>query len=273
VAAKAGIALAGARILVTNDDGIHAPGLRVLERVARKLSSDVWIVAPESEHSGASHALTLRRPLQVHRLGARRYATSGTPTDCVLIAVKHLLEKKPPDLILSGVNRGANLGEDVIYSGTVAAALEGAMLGIPAIAFSQVRRASHVPFKTAETFAPEIIRRLTSMAWPTGLLVNVNFPALPATQVRGVRIGPQGRRLTGTQVKFANDPFAREVLWIGDFLTDETDDPATDLGAISEKMISVTPLQFDLTNHAMLGRIAGLFRRSKPGARQSMVRK
>jgi hypothetical protein len=113
-----------ARILVTNDDGIHAPGLKVLERVAKSLSNDVWVVAPESEHSGASHALTLRRPLQVHRLGPRRYATSGTPTDCVLIAVKPSLEKRSPDLILSGVNRGANLGEDVIYSGTVAAALE-----------------------------------------------------------------------------------------------------------------------------------------------------
>lgn len=255
-----GINLGKARILVTNDDGIHAPGLKVLERVARRLSSDVWVVAPESEHSGASHALTLRRPLQVHRLGVRRYATSGTPTDCVLIAVKHIMEKRAPDLILSGVNRGANLGEDVIYSGTVAAALEGALLGIPAIAFSQVRKGNDVPFKTAEAFAPDIVRRLVKLEWPKGVLMNVNFPPLPASQVKGIRVGPQGRRLTGTQVKFANDPFAREVLWIGDFLTDETDDPATDLGAIGDDMIAITPLQFDLTHKPILRSVADLFK-------------
>ncbi len=271
MATRTGIKLDRARILVTNDDGIHAPGLKALERVARSLSGDVWVVAPESEHSGASHALTLRRPLQVHRLGQRRYATSGTPTDCVLIAVKHIMEKSPPDLILSGINRGANLGEDVIYSGTVAAALEGALLGIPAIAFSQVRRGNDVPFKTAEAFAPEIIGRLARFDWPKGVLMNVNFPALPADQVRGIRVGPQGRRLTGTQVKFANDPFAREVLWIGDFPTDETDDPATDLGAIAAHMISVTPLQVDLTHRPVLGRVADLFKgkgEPKPGGKR-----
>jgi 5'-nucleotidase len=183
------------------------------------------------------------------------------------------MEKRSPDLILSGVNRGANLGEDVIYSGTVAAALEGALLGIPAIAFSQVRRGNDVPFKTAETFAPDIVRRLARLSWPKGVLINVNFPPLAASEVRGIRVGPQGRRLTGTQVKFANDPFAREVLWIGDFLTDETDDPATDLGAIGDNMIAITPLQFDLTHKPTLGRLAELFTGAGRPARPRKVRR
>ncbi len=197
-----------ARILVTNDDGIHAPGLKVLEKIARALSDDVWVVAPEAEHSGASHALTLRRPLQIHKLGPKRFATSGTPTDCVLLAINHLVEGKRPDLVLSGVNRGANLGEDVLYSGTVAAAMEASMLGIPAIAMSQVRIGETLHWKTAEKFGPEIVRKLVALEWPDDLLMNVNFPPILAEKVTGIAVGAQGRRKSDVQVVKGKDPFS-----------------------------------------------------------------
>jgi 5'-nucleotidase len=255
--------LSNARILVTNDDGIHAPGLKVLERIARSLSNDVWVVTPESEHSGASHALTLRRPLQIHHLGKRRFATSGTPTDCVLLAVNHLVEGKRPDLVLSGVNRGANLGEDVLYSGTVAAAMEASMLGIPAIAMSQVRIGEVLHWKTAEKFGAEIVRRLVAIEWPDDLLMNVNFPPVPPEKVTGIVVGAQGRRTSEVQVVKGKDPFQRDVLWVGDFTNDDPEDSHSDLAVIGRNAIAITPLHFDLTQGVMLKRMAGLF----PGAR------
>jgi len=256
---KPAIDLKNARILVTNDDGIHAPGLKVLEKIARALSSDVWVVTPESEHSGASHALTLRRPIQVHKLGPRRFATSGTPTDCVLMAVNHLVSGKRPDLVLSGVNRGANLGEDILYSGTVAAAMEAAMLGIPAIAMSQVRRGDVLHWKTAERFGPEIVRRLASIEWLDDLLMNVNFPAVPPEKVTGIEVGSQGRRVSDVQVVKAKDPFEREVVWVGDFPNDEPEAADSDLGLIARNAIAVTPLHFDLTQARMMRRMNGVF--------------
>ena len=254
-----------ARILVTNDDGIHAPGLKVLEKIAKSLSSDVWVVAPESEHSGASHSLTLRRPLQISKVGARKFAVSGTPSDCTLIAVNHLMTDRRPDIVLSGVNRGANLGEDVLYSGTVAAAMEGAMLGIPAIAFSQVRvRAKDkLHWETAAAFGPEVVRKLVSIAWPKGVLMSVNFPPVPPKEVTGIEVGRQGRRMSKVEVVHARDPFEREVTWIGDFPTDEPEHPETDLGIVMTKAVSVTPLHFDLTHNAMLRRMDGLFPKPK----------
>jgi len=248
-----------ARILVSNDDGIHAPGLKVLERIARSLSPDVWVVAPESEHSGASHSLTLRRPLQIQKFGPRRFSVSGTPSDCTLIAVNHILADRRPDIVLSGVNRGGNLGEDVLYSGTVAAAMEGAMLGIPAIAFSQVRIKDKLHWETASAFAPIVIRKLVSLPWPKGVLMSVNFPPVPPKEVTGIEVGRQGRRMSHVEVVHARDPFEREVTWIGDFPTDEPEHPETDLGIVMTRAVSVTPLHFDLTHAAMLRRMDGLF--------------
>ncbi|HSR71144.1 MAG TPA: 5'/3'-nucleotidase SurE, partial [Kiloniellales bacterium] len=161
------LALDTARVLVTNDDGIHAPGLEVLERIARSLSRDVWVVAPETEQSATSHALTLRRPLRLRERAAQRYSVDGTPTDCVLVAHQHLLRDHPPDIVLSGINHGANLGEDVHYSGTVAAALEAALLGSRAVAFSQMRSGGEIAgWETAERFAPVILERLAKLDWP-----------------------------------------------------------------------------------------------------------
>jgi 5'-nucleotidase len=255
-----------ARILVTNDDGIHAPGLKVLEKIAKSLSPDVWVVAPESEHSGASHSLTLRRPLQINKITPRKFAISGTPSDCTLIAVNHIINGRRPDIVLSGVNRGANLGEDVLYSGTVAAAMEGAMLGIPAIAFSQVRVKDKLHWETAAAFAPQVIKKLVSLPWPKGVLMSVNFPPVAPKDVTGIEVGRQGRRMSHVEVVHARDPFEREVTWIGDFPTDEPEHPETDLGIVLTRAVSVTPLHFDLTHGAMLRRMEGLFPKPKAGS-------
>jgi len=247
--------LAKARILVTNDDGINAPGLTVLEKVARSLSRDVWVVAPEVEQSGAAHSLTLRRPLQVRRISARRFAVDGTPTDCVLLAVNHLIPKRRPDLVLSGVNRGANLGEDVTYSGTIAAAMEATLLEIPSIALSQLREGTVIKWNNAEKFAAGVIRKLTSVEWPRGVLMNVNFPIVPIADVKGVQFVRQGRRAAGIEIVPIKDPLNRPYLWIGDFLSDEALRPDTDLAATRAGAISVTPLHLDLTHGAMLAKL------------------
>ena len=186
---SSGLDLARARILVTNDDGISAPGLEVLERIARACSKDVWVVAPHSEQSAASHSLTLRRPLRVREISRRRFSVDGTPTDCVLVAQRKILAERTADIVLSGINQGANLGEDVSYSGTVAAAKEGASLGVPAVAFSQVRTpAGDLHWETAERFGVEVLQMVASFAWRKGLLINVNFPPIPCAAVTGVRV-------------------------------------------------------------------------------------
>jgi len=165
--------------------------------------------------------------------------------------------------VLSGVNRGANLGEDVLYSGTVAAAMEASMLGIPAIAMSQVRSGETLHWKTAEKFGPDVVRKLVALEWPDDLLMNVNFPPIPPEQVTGIAVGAQGRRKSDVQVVKGKDPFSRDVLWVGDFSSDEPEDPHSDLAVIARHSIAITPLHFDLTQGAMLKRMAGLF----PGAR------
>src|SRR5476649_122150 len=166
------------RILVTNDDGIHAPGLTVAENIARALSDDVWVVAPESEQSGASHSLTLASPLRLRQVAARRYAVTGTPTDCVMMAALSILKDRPPELVLSGVNSGSNLADDVTYSGTVAGAMEGCALGIPSIALSQEPAGSRldIDWSAGEAHGPAVIRQLLAAGWPQGVLLNLNFP-------------------------------------------------------------------------------------------------
>lgn len=259
--ADAACDLSRARILITNDDGIHAPGLKVLERVAYSLSDDVWTVAPEVEQSATSHSLTTRRPLRLRSFGERRTAVDGTPTDCVMVAVKNILQDRPPDIVLSGINHGANLAEDVVYSGTVAAAMEGAMLGIPAIAFSQLRRGDEpADFAPAEHFAAEVIRKLYGMAWMRDLLMNVNFPALPVERIAGVRVCRQGRRDATVGVVEGRDPGGRPYLWIGDWAGNHTTDLDTDLAAVAAGAISVTPLLPDLTHGASLKALESQFR-------------
>lgn len=249
-----------ARILVTNDDGIHAPGLRALEAVARSLSDDVWVVAPEVEQSAASHSLTLRRPLHLRRFAERRIAVDGTPTDCVVVAINHVLKERRPDLVLSGVNHGANLAEDVGYSGTVAAAMEAALLGMRAIAFSQIRRGeAQTDFAVAERFGPEIVRRLYACPPQRDLLFNVNFPPLAPEAVTGIKVCRQGRRDDMVGVVEGRDPSGRPYLWIGHWGGDGAGEADTDLAAIASGAISVTPLHLDHTHRESLAQLRERF--------------
>ncbi len=254
------------RVLVTNDDGVHAEGLAVLEAIAAALSDDVWVCAPEAEQSGASRSLTLAEPLRVRRLEARRFAVLGTPTDCVMLAIQHLIVGERPDLVLSGVNRGLNAGEDVSMSGTVAGAIEGMALGVPAIALSQMMRYSkddeRAPFAVAEAFGPGLLARLVELGWPDDVILNVNFPAGDPSCVSEVEVTRQGFR--NIRTRFAEqriDLRGRDYYWLG-YRNEPSRPPAgTDLLAAYEGRISVTPLHIDLTHmetvHALKGAVGG----------------
>ncbi len=250
---------AGLRILVTNDDGVHAPGLEVLATIARRLGSEVWVVAPETNQSGASHSLTLSRPLRIRRISRRHFAVDGTPTDCVLLALQKIVEG-PVDLVLSGVNRGGNLGEDVTYSGTVAAAMEATVLGVRAVALSQCCRNGHpVKWATAEHHAPEILRRLWRADWPEGVLININFPDRVTASVRGVRVARQGKRKVGDALVERIDPRGEPYYWIGALREEEAWAEGTDLAAIADGYISVTPVHLDLTHHESMDSFRKMF--------------
>jgi 5'/3'-nucleotidase SurE len=239
------------RILVTNDDGINARGLKVLERIAKTISKDVWVVAPETEQSGASHSLTLHEPLRIRRLSNRRFAVHGTPTDCVMLAIHQIIKGRAPDLVLSGINRGANIGDDVTYSGTIAAAMEGTILGVPAIALSQSLRGAHpVKWSTAEHYAPDIVRRLLKVGWPEQVLININFPDLVEAAVKGIKVTIQGRRdVSDLKIEDRIDTRGIPYYWLG-FRYRAGAPPAaeSDLAAIAAGYVSMTPLQLDLTD-------------------------
>lgn len=241
--------LSGTRILLSNDDGIHAPGLAVLERIARSLSDDVWVVAPETEQSGASHSLTIHRPLRLRQHEERRFSVDGTPTDCVLLAINHILKDRTPTLVLSGVNHGSNIGEDVTYSGTIAAAMEATLLGVPAIALSLQIDGSGAPhWDTAEQWAPEVIRKAVSTAWPKNVLVNVNFPAVTPDRVTGIQVVRHGKRKIGDDLTERIDPRGRAYFWIGALRGEDDVAPDTDVAVVNDGGISVTPLFLDLTH-------------------------
>jgi 5'-nucleotidase len=243
------LSLKDARILLTNDDGIAAPGLKALERIARQLSRDVWVVAPEIEQSGAGHSLTLRRPLRIRQLRRKRFAVDGTPTDSVLLAVNQVMRAKKPDLVLSGVNRGGNLGEDVTYSGTIAAAMEATLLGVPAIALSlEVASGKPVRWDTAEAHAPRVIRALAAAGWPANVLINVNFPNRAPDQVGRIEIARQGRRKIGDELGERLDLRGERYYWIGPMRSEEPTRKGTDLAAVNDGRIAVTPLHLDLTH-------------------------
>ena len=241
--------LSEARILLSNDDGISAPGLAVLERIARQLSDDVWVVAPETEQSAASHSLTLHLPLRLRQIDERRFALDGRPTDCALLAINRIMRDRKPDLVLSGVNFGRNICDDVTYSGTIAVAMEATLLGVPAIALSQaVDGAGATDFAVAERFGAGLIRRLVGASWPETVLINVNFPACDPGAVTGVRVVPHGKRKIADDVCERVDPRGRTYYWIGPLHETDAVDPGCDLAVLAENGIAVTPLHLDLTH-------------------------
>ena len=252
------------RILVTNDDGIHADGLAALERIAARLSDDVWVCAPEYEQSGASRALTLADPVRVRAMSDRRFSTTGTPTDCVMLGINDLIPGKKPDLVLSGVNRGANLAEDVTMSGTVAGAIEGMALGVPSIALSQMGfyEPGH-SFEPAETYGPGVIKRLVEIGWPSDVVLNINFPNRAVSEITEVEVTRQGFR--DIQIRHAEkrtDLRGREYYWMGFRQLRSSPPEGTDLRALYDGKISVTPLHIDLTHapsvHDLRGRLGGV---------------
>lgn len=250
---KAPLDLKKARILVTNDDGYQAHGIKILEKVARGLSKDVWVVAPETEQSAVSHSLTIRRPLRIRKVRDQAYAVDGTPTDCVMLAVQHVMKDVRPTLCLSGVNGGGNLGEDITYSGTIAAAMEATLLGVPSIALSQhVTRPRPAHWATAEAFVAKVVRQLVAIGWPKNTLMNVNFPDIPAKSVKGIQVAPQGRHKIGDDLHEHHDPRGVPYYWIGSMRQEDATQTGTDIAAVRAGWISVTPLYLDLTHRPML---------------------
>ena len=241
------------RILITNDDGINAPGIAALERIAATLSDDLWVIAPAEEQSGAGHSLTLTRPIRVRAMGPKRFAVAGTPTDAVMMALGALMDGLKPDLILSGVNRGPNMAEDVTYSGTVSAAMEGTLAGIRSIALSQAMgsyTAGEEDFAPTEAAAASVIARLLEATWGDNVLMNLNFP--PATP-HGVKVTEQGFRDYGNiQIDARVDPRGFPYYWFGYGREMTTPAHRTDLEAVRDGYVSVTPLHLDLTHRASL---------------------
>jgi 5'-nucleotidase len=251
------------RILITNDDGIHSEGLEACAEIARALSDDIWIVAPEFDQSGVSHSLSLNDPLRLRQVEERRFAVKGTPTDCIIMGARHILNGKQPDLVLSGVNRGRNAGEDIIYSGTVAGAVEGTILGIPSLALSQAykSRNGHPPYwSTAKKFAPDLIRRILAAGIPRDVLINVNFPDCMPGEVKGIAVTAQGRnRQERLHIDARQDGRGNAYYWIA-YVRMRGTPPAngTDISALADNRIAVTPLRLDMTDEPFMTQLAEL---------------
>jgi 5'-nucleotidase len=237
-------------ILLSNDDGISSDGLAALREALASLE-EVWVVAPDRDQSAVSHSLTLHRPLRIEQLGPRTFAVDGTPTDCVNLAINGILRERPR-LVISGINHGANLGDDVTYSGTVSAAMEGTLLGVPAIAVSVVGR-DRFDFAPAAAFTCQLAAAVLRDRWPADTLLNVNVPDLPAHELKGFALTRQGKRRYGDAIVEKVDPRGKKYYWIGGGPLDFIDAEGTDFSAVQRGLISVTPLHLDLTNYASLG--------------------
>ena len=237
-------------ILVTNDDGIHAPGILALAEALQTLGT-VTVVAPDREQSAVSHALTLHHPLRATQLAPNRIAVDGTPTDCVNLGIHTLLTIKP-DIVVSGINRGGNLAEDVTYSGTVSAAMEAMLMGVPAIAVSLVTAGAGSHYGAAATMATRIVRQVFENGLPADTFLNVNIPDLPLDEIKPPLITSQGKRQYEGMIVDKVDPRGRNYYWIGSVELNFHDLPGTDYAAIRKGHASITPLHLDLTNHAAI---------------------
>lgn len=252
------------KILLTNDDGIEAPGIKILQTIASELSDDVWVVAPETDQSGTSHSVTLHEPLRMREVGERIYAVRGTPTDCVIMGVRHVLKDNPPDLVLSGVNRGQNMADDVAYSGTIAGAMEGCLLGFHSIALS-LALGHHetnydIKWETPLAKGPGLVRKLLDKGWSKDVVLNVNFPDCLPNEVNGVSITKQGKRNQDLlRIEDRVDMRGRPYFWYGLERMRTTPDEGTDLWAVYSKYVSVTPLYLDLTHPQTCQDLTGLF--------------
>lgn len=246
------------RVLLTNDDGIDAPGLAVLEEIAAGLAREVWVVAPEHDQSGTSHSISLHQPLRLSRWSERRFGVSGTPGDCAVMGVRHVMAGAPPQLILSGINRGANLGMETVFSGTVGGAMTGMMLGIPSIALSQqFADAAAVPWNTARALAPAVIRRLLAVGWGAATCLNVNFPACAPEDAGPLTLARQGTGLIRSiDVETRTDPRRLSYHWLAFRREDRDEAPDTDVALLRANRVAVTPIRYDRTDEAAYGVLA-----------------
>jgi 5'-nucleotidase len=246
------------RVLLTNDDGIDAPGLAVLEAVAAELAEEVWVVAPEHDQSGTSHSISLHSPLRVSRQGERRFGVAGTPGDCVVMAVRHLMRDTPPTLVLSGINRGANLGVETMFSGTVGAAMTGLLLGLPSIALSQTfRDRENVRWDTSRALAPGVIRQLLAIEHAAPVCLNVNFPDIDASDAGPLTPTKQGVGLVqGIDVLPQVDPRGLEYHWLRFQRGPRENAPDSETAVVASGRVSVTPLYFDRTDEATFTKLA-----------------
>jgi len=250
------------RILLSNDDGIDAPGLACLEKIARTLSDDIWIVAPATEQSAASHSLTMRTPLRVCRRDEKIFAVEGTPTDCIVLALHRFMKDAKPDLVLSGVNNGDNTGEDVTYSGTIAAAMEATLLGVKSFAFSQEIMGGRDPdWATAENYGPKVVRQALKLDWAPYMLMSVNFPACIPADVTGIFAAMQAEGCSATDIVERIDLRDRIYYWVGSKLADDRakTQPQSDFAVMARKGVAITPLHLDLTHRAMFGKLKEAF--------------
>ena len=241
-------------LLVSNDDGIYAEGIRVLAETLKKIGR-VIVVAPDREKSAASHSLTLHRPLRIANIKKNFYAVSGTPTDCINLGINEILDRKRPDLVVSGINHGGNLGDDVHYSGTVSAALEGAMMGIPSIAVSLVARDDRLHFRPAANFAAKLAKMVVKHRLPPGIVLNVNVPNFPQTSLKGYAFCKLGKRNYSNIIEEKLDPRKKKYYWIGGDEVGYENIPGSDCNAILERKISITPLKVDMTDYPFLEKI------------------
>ena len=260
------------RILLTNDDGLRAPGMDVLRKIAAELSDDVWVVAPDSEQSAASRGVSLHNPVRVLKSSDKVYSVTGTPTDSVILALRDVMIDNPPDVVLSGVNRGQNIAEDISFSGTVAGALQGMQMGIPSISLSQAKglqkkadmphtegrlRHTRLEWETALAHGPKLIRQLLGIGWPKDVVMNINFPDTPVDGVKGVHVTRQGHRdfqMTGVDKRA--HPRGGNYFWLTYGASKSNPPAGTDLRAIYDGYISVTPLHVDLTHEETLDKLA-----------------
>ena len=252
------------RILLTNDDGIHAHGLKILEQIAAEIGGEATVVAPETDQSGVAHSLSLNDPLRLRKIAERHFAVRGTPTDCVIMGARKIMADNPPNLLLSGVNRGQNVAEDVTYSGTIAAAMEGALIGIPAIALSQAYGGpeghTNMQWECARAHAPGVIKRILKEGMGEGTLVNVNFPPCPPDEVAGVSVTTQGRRDNELlRIEERTDGRGNPYYWLMAKRGKFTPGAGTDIEALAAKRISITPLRLNLTDPDMMARLSTVF--------------
>lgn len=248
------------RLLLVNDDGINAEGLALLEQQARRITDDVWIVAPQEENSGGGHSVSLALPIRARQLGEKRFSVTGTPTDCVLLAVWELMGDRGPTMVLTGINHGENLGEDMTYSGTMGAAMEAALLGIPAVALSQIRQLGEpINFATAREHGSEVLRRLMSCSWEPGIVVNVNFPRPGQPGHRRLRVTELGHRLPGTfRPVQGRDGRKLPFYWVQVSYNTGIPAPGTDLEAALEGDVSVTAISMDMTARSFNKRLGSM---------------